>query len=193
MKKIIISPVLVLSVFFLLLTACDVSDSQEADSNSEKNKAVVIAEVMKCSLNEVTKRTINSWSETITKLEIYEIEGIETSFKFNKEGQPVFTFEFDDFLLSDQTTTVNGTLTVQVFYPTDIESDKKAGLILNTPEDEPIIFSSTTSSRNFTLELCEVTLYYNLSPLGFMDQYGITGTIVVNGIPLDLEAIAGLL
>ena len=192
MKKYIISPILMLTAVFII-TACEQNDTAENSPAYDTVKAEVVADVLKSTVSEIDWGQINKRSITEGEINILNRENLKITLNIGSSLKLSLSIEFIGLELPETRAEINGTLIIGLSFT----GDGKICLTLNTDENDPLVISSDAKTDyNFTLGFSDLTVYYNLNKLAFRDEFGVTGTILVDGIPLDIdtiEAIASML
>ncbi|VFQ47147.1 hypothetical protein [Desulfoluna butyratoxydans] len=124
---------------------------------------------------------------------IYEGEGITITFDGISTTPPglLLGFAFDAFApVEGMEETVSGNLTLLVCVEIGA-MDPKIKMILNTEEGDPLVISGGQLDGT-TLAFEDFTFFFSLGE-GAIAPVGVEGTLLVNGIPIDLDGLGDLL
>ena len=140
-------------------------------------------EVVKDKLN-----TLNPFSRLIfTPLTIYNADGLKIDLQVDLMNLGVvLTFTYDGFKIIDDLITkeIYGVMTAFVTFE-DI-FNLKLKLIINTEEGAPLVIPGWLFDQTIGFE--DVTLYFSLIELNFVEDPEPSGTVIFNGIPIDINA-----
>jgi len=124
---------------------------------------------------------------------IYEGEGLTITFDGFSVAPPglLLGFAFDEFTpVEGGEETVSGSLTLLACLDMGFP-DPKIKLILNTEEGAPLVVSGGQLDGT-TLGFENFGFYFSLGQAS-IDPVGVEGTLLINGVPVDLDMIGGLL
>jgi len=124
---------------------------------------------------------------------IYEGDGITITSEGFSTDPPglILGFAFDEFTpVEDGEETISGKFTLLACLDISL-LDQKIKMILNTDQGAPLVVSGGPLDGT-TLGFENFTLYYSLSQ-GSIDPVGVEGTLLINGTPVDLGMLEGLL